>query len=594
VRTDRDGDGLAENAGVGHGWLEGGTLAQHVSIEVYLAAYTVRAWSAVAVLGTALGDEPLATTGAAHATRAREALRTRFFRVEDGGFTHAIRTDGSRDDRDAITSVMPWTLAIGEHGRESDALRRFSTARAQADWGSRMLPTDDPAYDPASYQAGSVWPLFSAWANLADFQYGRADTAWLRLLPLLRSVEQFAPGCVQEVFRGDVYRPRGIAAMQAWSHAAILSGFAQGLLGARESPDDGHVVLEPTLPGGLDGLEFAGLQIRGATLSGRLARGEGGAGLEVELTLEGEPLELELAPFFPAPARVRGVTHDGVSLAMHEEALGDGVLVRTRVPLGAGSTKLRFDVLPDLLVAIEMPPLVQDRESSGPRFLGRRRVDADTVALAFELCAPASFPIRTPGRAVLAVTGAEQEADGSALRVTPAAGTGHRALRGRRPLRSAERLTSRSGTAMSSSARVRDAGAVGRGAARVPDREALRRAPVQRLTGAVRRRFGSESAREEGTPDEATHELAPSCSSPPSGFTQRGSRAARRVQRRHHAVAATAAPGDRPVGGQSPARSEPARLLRRHDRQCADLQHRRHVGDGDGDARDARAAERPA
>ncbi|MCC6784367.1 MAG: hypothetical protein IT457_16105 [Planctomycetes bacterium] len=427
VRTDRDGDGLAENAGVGHGWLEGGTLAQHVAIEVYLAAYTVRAWSAVALLGTALGDEPLATTGAAQATRAREALRTRFFRVEDGGFTHAIRTDGSRDDREAITSVMPWTLAIGEHGRESDALRRFATARAQADWGSRMLPTDDPAYDPASYQAGSVWPLFSGWTNLADFQYGRADTAWLRLLPLLRSVEQFAPGCVQEVFRGDVYRPRGIAAMQAWSHAAILSGFAQGLLGARESPDDGHVVLEPTLPGALDGLEFAGLRIRGATLSGRLARGEGGAGLEVELTLEGEPLELELAPFFPSPARVRGVTHDGVSLAMHEEALGDGVLVRTRVPLGIGSTRLRFDVLPDLLVAIEMPPLVQDRESSGPRFLGRRRIDADTVALTFELCAPASFPIRTPGRAVLAVTGAELEAGGSSLKVTPAAGTGHRA-----------------------------------------------------------------------------------------------------------------------------------------------------------------------
>lgn len=425
-RCDRDGDALPENVGVGHGWMEGGPLAEHVVAEVYLAAYACRAWAAAVVLARAVGDDEFAKRCASFASRARESLRTRFFRGEDGGFAHALRSDGSRDDRDAVTTVVPWTLALGEHGRESDALRRFATARAQADWGSRMLPDDDPAFDPRSYQAGSVWPLFTGWTTLADFLHGRPDSAWLRLLPLVRSVEHFAPGSVQEVFVGDVYEPRGIASLQAWSHAAVLAGFAQGLLGARETPDDARVILEPTLPGAVDQLEFEGLRIGDAVIAGSVHRDADGCGLELVVTLDGEPRELELAPFFPSPVVIRGVTQDGAPLAMREEPLGDGVLARTRVALRTGTTRVRFDAIPDLVVAIEMPPLEPGARSNGPRFLGRRCLDVDTVALDFELTAPTAIGIRTPGRRVVNVTGGELVDGGRTLSIAPPPGTGHR------------------------------------------------------------------------------------------------------------------------------------------------------------------------
>lgn len=425
-RCDRDGDALPENQGVGHGWMEGGPLAEHMVAEVYLAAYACRAWTAATVLSRAVGDDELAKRCASFASRARQSLRTRFFRGEDGGFAHAIRADGSRDDRDAVTTVVPWTLALGEPGRESDALRRFSTARAQADWGSRMLPDDDPAYDPRSYQSGSVWPLFTGWTTVADFLHGRPDSAWLRLLPLVRSVEHFAPGCVQEVFVGDAYEPRGIASLQAWSHAAVLAGFAQGLLGARETPDDVRVILEPTLPGAVDGLEFEGLRIGASSLAGSVRRDADGRGLDLVLTLDGEPRELELAPFFPSPVVIHGVTQDGAALAMHEEPLGDGVLARTRVALRTGMTRVRFDATPDLVVAIGMPPLEPGAGSCGPRFLGRRCVDADTVALDFELSTTTTIGIRTPGRRVVNVTGGELADGGRALAITPPPGIGYR------------------------------------------------------------------------------------------------------------------------------------------------------------------------
>ena len=425
--TDRDGDGLPENVGVGHGWMEGGVLAERVATEVYLAAFACRAWLSACSLAAVVGDALAVERARAAALRARDSLRTRFHREADGGYAHAIRTDGSRDDRDAVTTVMPWALAVGEHGRENDALPRFATARAQADWGSRMLPSDDPDYDPASYQAGSVWPLFTGWSNLADFQYGRPDSAWLRLVPMAKSVEQFAPGCVQEVFRGDVYRPRGIAAMQAWSHAAVLSGFVEGLLGARVVPGEARIVIEPTLPGALDELTFAGLAIRSARLSGTIRRGAEGRDLQIEITNDGEAIELELAPFVPGPAAVGVVTCDGRAVDVHLEELGDGVLIRVRVPLPTGTSRLAFTVAPDLLLAISPRSVAPGATSEGPRFLGRRLVAADTLELRFELAGTATFGMRTPGRVIREVVGATVVDDGRALRIEPCAGEGYRA-----------------------------------------------------------------------------------------------------------------------------------------------------------------------
>lgn len=419
--TDRDGDGLPENRGVGHGWMEGGTLAEHVDVEVYLAAFACRARSAAAFLADAIGDAEIARRETVAAERARDALRSRFFRSEDGGFAHAIRVGGARDDRDAVTTAVPWALALGEPGRENDALRRFATARARADWGSRMLPQDDPAYDPGSYQAGSVWPLFTGWTVIADFLHGRADSAWLALGPLLRSVEQFAPGCVQEVFRGDTYSARGIAAMQAWSHAAVLSGFAEGLLGVRVVPGEPRVILEPTLPGAIDALRFEGLRLGASELSGSVRREPDGSGLTLEIECRGEALEMDVAPFVPRPFALRGVFRDGEPIDVHVEELGDGALLRAAVALLPGRCVLHFDVVPDLVIAIDGGMCTVGAPSSRPRFIGRRIPDADTLVLDFELTGPTDFAIRTPGRSLRTVEGAAIGDGGRTLRIDPAA-----------------------------------------------------------------------------------------------------------------------------------------------------------------------------
>src|SRR5229473_1803519 len=87
LTTDRDRDGLIENAGVGHGWLEMGPLAG-AKTSLYLASVWLAALESLAPVAQALGKESLAAELTERATRARAAVATRF--LVDGGVALGI------------------------------------------------------------------------------------------------------------------------------------------------------------------------------------------------------------------------------------------------------------------------------------------------------------------------------------------------------------------------------------------------------------------------------------------------------------------------------------------------------------------------
>ena len=61
--TDTDGDGLIENTGVGHGWVEGGALYP-AHEEIYMQGLWVEALAGIAELAAAMQDQTLAVAGA--------------------------------------------------------------------------------------------------------------------------------------------------------------------------------------------------------------------------------------------------------------------------------------------------------------------------------------------------------------------------------------------------------------------------------------------------------------------------------------------------------------------------------------------------
>ncbi|MFQ5503382.1 MAG: amylo-alpha-1,6-glucosidase [Planctomycetota bacterium] len=296
--ADRDGDGVTENSDVGHGWMEGGPLREGVHAELYLAAFQAAALEAGAAIAERLGrPEPGWRAGAA---AVQQVLNERFY--EDGSFAHALRPDGSFDRSRTVFGVLPLLLDLAEPARGASLMEPFGSASFTSDWGLRILERSDPRYDPGSYQAGSVWPLFSGWVILADFLTGRPDSAWERLCSLLGMLRDFSPGVLEEVWHGDEYRPIGVTAHQAWSHAAVLGPLVEGLLGARPALGEEKLVLAPCLPDALDGVRFRGLSYLDLSLDMRLERAADRGSVALGLACSGRGRAvLDLGLFFPDP-----------------------------------------------------------------------------------------------------------------------------------------------------------------------------------------------------------------------------------------------------------------------------------------------------
>lgn len=396
---------------------------------VHSTALRLRAWSAVVECAERLGEDGVTTRAWRQVEALRTALRERYWIVDDGSYALALSpgvdgAPGTREEASSVSCAVPWALGLGEHGSEGAALRRFSTAGFQTDWGVRTWPADDPRYDPG--KAGMLTPDTTATAALADFLNGRPDSAWPRVRALAATVEDFAPGQGAGPLHGERYeRLEPAVDTDLATTDALAAMLLRGLLGFRVLAEEPRVVFEPTLPGALDRLAFEGIALGDSRLSGSVARGAEGAGLEVRISVEGEPTTLAIAPFVPGPAQCRSVILDGDALDPVLEDVGDGVRVRVQAELSPGDHVLTFDVVPDVLVGFAPETAQVGAESAGPRYLGRRVLDDGAVALDFELRDACEVSLRTPGRTVTAIEGAER-IGGQALRVTPGPGAGYR------------------------------------------------------------------------------------------------------------------------------------------------------------------------
>ena len=100
------------------------------------------------------------------------------------------------------------------------------------DWGHRILSDRSELYDPLSYHYGSVWPLFTGWASVAAYRYGRPHVGYQALMANALLTESGALGYVTELLSGDFNAPFGRSSHhQIWSEAMVVTPLVRGLLG---------------------------------------------------------------------------------------------------------------------------------------------------------------------------------------------------------------------------------------------------------------------------------------------------------------------------------------------------------------------------
>ncbi|HTR20305.1 MAG TPA: GH116 family glycosyl hydrolase [Gemmatimonadales bacterium] len=295
LETDRDDDGLIENTGVGHGWIEMGPLSgAHVSL--YLAAIWAAALESLAPIARALGRVGEADDLTGRAERARREIGQRF--RTDEGWALGLLADGTpQRHQTALTSVAlllgavdPATAAPWFDAMASDA---FS-----APWGVRLLSRRDRLYNPAGYHLGSVWPLYTGWVSLAEYAGHRPAQGLRHLrangrLPFVR-----AHGAFDEVLNGEVEIPAGVCPDQAWSAALFLLPVVEGLLGAKPDALQRQLTLAPHLPPDWAECEWRGLHVGATVMDVRVVQAPDRLVLRLRRTA-GPRLAVTVSPALP-------------------------------------------------------------------------------------------------------------------------------------------------------------------------------------------------------------------------------------------------------------------------------------------------------
>lgn len=221
LTTDRDGDGLIENTGVGHGWVEFGPLGEnHVSL--YLAGIWVAALAELEDAARRLGEGELAEELAYSAAAARSALELAFFDPVEGRYATGLRADGSRNMAESVMTAVPLLLGAVRPERCERWLDRVASDAFTAPWGVRIMPNDVPGYDPGGYHTGAVWPLFTGWVALAEARSGRLESSRRHWKQILALYDRYALGAFPEVLHGEEPRRIGVTPDQAWSTAMAL------------------------------------------------------------------------------------------------------------------------------------------------------------------------------------------------------------------------------------------------------------------------------------------------------------------------------------------------------------------------------------
>ncbi|QNI31637.1 glycogen debranching protein [Alloacidobacterium dinghuense] len=334
---DTDGDGIYDNS-QGTGWVESWPSGMPHQ-EIYLAALDQQASGAFARLARAMNKADDASAAEARAQKVAATIEQEYAGPMYA-FSHNV--DGSLDKTATIYPTIAWWDGHCALKQSSEMFQRWASEEFSTDWGLRDLGEHEAFYDPISYHQGSVWPLFTGWASLAEYRTGRSLSGYAHLMQNADLTWAQDLGSVTELLSGAYFSPFGRSTPhQLWSSAMVLTPALRGLFGITTDALNNSISVDPHLPaewyhaelrhvpvgGSLIDISF---KREGAVLIVRAAGGSvqlfGAHGGELRIPLPGVeigiPHELPLPGSSTAQLKVLSQSVDAHSLTLQLEAQG--------------------------------------------------------------------------------------------------------------------------------------------------------------------------------------------------------------------------------------------------------------------------------
>lgn len=401
LRSTFNADHLAQNEGIGHGWIEGGPL-HPMQMEFYQAGLGVEAMRAWSHLAHLTGHDAAATPDAEQ-QQAQSALQQSFWLESQHHHILAIGLHNEQIDVPSVLATVPIWLSLlnGDHAQAT--LDTLAHLDHQADWGMRILSSSDSRYNPGGYHYGTVWPLFTGWASVAEYRNHRPFAGYENLRTNALLTFAGAQGHVAEVLSGDTHQPLATGTPhQTWSSAMVIEPLLLGMFDLRVDAANHLISLSPQLPANWDHAALNNIRIGDTPINLRVEQSADLIRLHItgNAPSAGPSTSIDFAPILSPHARVLSATLHGKPLAFH---LTTGTLdqqIHVHVPPADHDQTVEIRTEGDLRISYDstLPPLGE--ASSGPRLVHQSwSADRSTWTLELEGTPNTSYTFALAGAA---------------------------------------------------------------------------------------------------------------------------------------------------------------------------------------------------
>ncbi len=373
LRLTYDARGLPQNQGVGHGWVEGGPLLP-VKTEFYQSGLGAEALLALSNLARLTGQADAGTTLEKEFGKQWPLVNSSFWIADKKRFAFALdKNDKPVDEPSVLATVAMW------FGLPSDAtaipmIQQLADADQQTDWGMRIISNRSPVYSGGGYHYGSVWPLFTGWASVAEYRYHQEFPAYENLRANALLALDGSLGHVTEVLSGDYYQPLSTSSPhQIWSAAMVISSLLKGMFGLEKDATKRTLTFVPHVPADWTNFKINNVRVGDSVLNLSYEKKLGEITLEVTRT--GGECALDFEPALSNTALVGRVDVNGHTERFDQQISAEHHHLKMKFALKEGKNTVRIRVANDFGVSYESSLPELGSESSDLRILSEEMED---------------------------------------------------------------------------------------------------------------------------------------------------------------------------------------------------------------------------
>jgi glycogen debranching enzyme len=341
LRSTYDSEGIPQNLGIGHGWVEGGPLLP-VESELYQSALGAEALRALSNLARLAGKTEVSETLAKEFSQQEQMLNQTFWLTDKKRFAFALDTNGKPVDEPSVLATVPMWFGLLRDDKALPMISQLAGIDHETDWGMRIISSEATRYSGGGYHYGAVWPLFTGWASVGEYRYHRVLPAYFNLRANALLALDGSLGHVTEVLSGDYYQPLSTSSPhQIWSAAMVVSPILRGLLGLNGDANAHVLTFAPHVPADWTTFAVKNVHVGSCTLDLRYRRTDQDITLETNRSGTGD-CNLEFSPAISFLAEVMGAELDGRLLPYRvvKSAVDQHLFVRFAVPKGQSKLHL--------------------------------------------------------------------------------------------------------------------------------------------------------------------------------------------------------------------------------------------------------------